>query len=136
MTAPTRARPEGCCPLEPIPGLREDERAPLIRALRALADPTRLEIVRLLAAQPGPACVCDVVAHFELAQPTISHHLRVLEEAGLVAGERRGIWSYYAVSAEGVAALAQVLVALARDVGSSSGRSTPLGRERSQRRRP
>lgn len=84
--------------------------------------------------------MCDVVEHFELAQPTISHHLRVLEEAGLVAGERRGIWSYYAVSAEGVAALAQVLVALARGVGASRSRGAsdaqPVPRRRTRRAGP
>lgn len=113
MTPGARARPEGCCPLRPISALRETERAALVQALKALGDPTRLEIVRLLAAQPGATCVCDVVSHFDLAQPTISHHLRILEESGLVAGERRGIWSYYALAPGALAALAGVLGALA-----------------------
>jgi ArsR family transcriptional regulator len=113
MSARARARPEGCCPLLPVPALREAQRAPLVQALKALADPTRLEIVRLLGAQPGATCVCDVVSHFALAQPTISHHLRILEESGLVVGERRGIWSYYALAPDALAGLADVLSALA-----------------------
>lgn len=113
VTTAARSRPEGCCPVSPISALREAERAPLVQALKALADPTRLEIVRLLGAQPGATCVCDVVDHFDLAQPTISHHLRILEAAGLVVGERRGIWSYYALAPESLASLASVLGALA-----------------------
>ena len=66
-----------------------------MRLFKALADATRVEILRLLAAQRGPTCVCDVVAHFGLSQPTISHHLRVLREAGLVRASKIGIWSFY-----------------------------------------
>lgn len=65
------------------------------QVFKALADPTRLEILRLLAAQRGPTCVCDVVAHFGLSQPTISHHLRVLREAGLLRTSKLGVWSFY-----------------------------------------
>jgi ArsR family transcriptional regulator len=60
---------------------------------------------RLIAAQPAPLCVCDVVAHFALQQPTISHHLKVLREAGLVTVSRRGVWAYYAVAERGLALL-------------------------------
>jgi ArsR family transcriptional regulator len=80
----------------------------LVTALRALADPTRLEILRLLAAQPGATCVCDVVDHFELGQPTISHHLKTLREAGLVRASRNGIWSFYEVDRAGLEALGEV----------------------------
>lgn len=76
-------------------------------AFRALADPTRLEILRLLSAQPGPTCVCDVVDHFDLAQPTISHHLKVLREAGLLRTSRRGIWSFYEVDRKGLDVLGE-----------------------------
>ena len=61
-----------------------------------LVDSTRIEIMRLLTAQDGPTCVCDIVDHFDLAQPTISHHLRVLREAGLLVATKVGIWSFYA----------------------------------------
>jgi ArsR family transcriptional regulator len=89
-------------PLAPLPA-REQER--LVDVFRALADPTRLEIVRLLGAQRGPTCVCDIVDHFALAQPTISHHLKVLREAGLLTSSRIGIWSFYAPDPRGAALL-------------------------------
>jgi len=63
--------------------------------LKALADPTRLRIVSQLLASDEPVCVCDIAACFELSQPTISHHLRTLREAGLVRGSRCGTWVYY-----------------------------------------
>ena len=69
-------------------------------AFRALADATRLEILRLVAAQSGPVCVCDIVDRFELAQPTISHHLKVLREAGLLRASKIGIWAFYELEAE------------------------------------
>lgn len=92
-----KLRPIDCCavPAAPAP-LSEAERARWVNVFRALGDPTRLEIFRLIAAQPGPLCVCDIVACFAVSQPTISHHLRVLREAGLVAVSRRGGWAYYA----------------------------------------
>ena len=69
-------------------------------AFRALADATRLEILRLVAAQAGPVCVCDIVDRFDLAQPTISHHLKVLREAGLLRTSKVGIWAFYELEAE------------------------------------
>jgi ArsR family transcriptional regulator len=104
-----RARPEGCCPLRPRRPLGERERAAAAAVFAALGDPTRLEILRLVAGQAGPVCACDIVDRFELSQPTISHHLRVLREAGLLAHEKRGIWSFYALDPAGVAALEQAL---------------------------
>lgn len=59
-------------------------------------------ILALLAAQRKPLCVCDIVAQFPLEQPTISHHLKVLRQAGLVSGERRGLWVYYRLSEAGL----------------------------------
>ncbi len=69
---------------------------PDVRLLHALADPARLAIVRQLAAQ-GMVCACDFGACADLAQPTVSHHLRVLREAGVVRGERRGTWIWYSL---------------------------------------
>jgi ArsR family transcriptional regulator len=63
--------------------------------LKALADPMRLRILDLLAQQRGPVCVCAITATFDLGQPTISHHLRILRQAGLIAGKKDGIWVYY-----------------------------------------
>lgn len=95
-----RARPEGCCVLRPVRPLGERRQERLVRAFKALADPTRLEMLRLLRAQSGPTCVCDIVDHFDLAQPTISHHLKILREAGLLNQSRVGIWSFYAPAPE------------------------------------
>jgi len=66
----------------------------LAATFKALADPTRVAIVNRLAAAPE-VCVCDLTAAFDLSQPTISHHLKVLRDAGLVEAERRGTWGYY-----------------------------------------
>jgi len=72
---------------------------------KALADPNRIEIMRLLAQQEGPLCACDIVEHFDLSQPTISHHLRILKEAGLLRGTRNGLWALYEAEPDGVAVL-------------------------------
>jgi ArsR family transcriptional regulator len=108
-----RARPAGCCPLRPVAALPDPRRQRLLRAFKALADPTRLEILRLLRAQPGATCVCDIVDHFELAQPTISHHLKVLREAGLLTHSRVGIWSFYALDPRAPALLDEAEARLA-----------------------
>jgi ArsR family transcriptional regulator len=101
----TRTRPEGCCPPRAVRPLPDREKERLVGAFRALADPTRLDILRLVAAQPGPVCVCDIVDRFELAQPTISHHLKVLREGGWLRASKRGIWSFYELDPEGASRL-------------------------------
>jgi ArsR family transcriptional regulator, arsenate/arsenite/antimonite-responsive transcriptional repressor len=102
----TRTRPESCCtvPNTPAP-IAERDRADLVTVFKALGDPTRLEIFRLIAAQDAPLCVCDVVDRFDLRQPTISHHLKVLRDAGLVTVSRQGIWAYYAADEDGLSFL-------------------------------
>lgn len=72
---------------------------------RALGDATRLEVFRLIAAQTDPLCVCDIVDRFNVSQPTISHHLKALRDAGLVKVSRRGVWAFYAVDPAGLALL-------------------------------
>lgn len=105
----SRARPADCPPpSRPVAPLVPAERDAVVALCRALADPTRLEIFRLIAAQPAPLCVCDIVAHFDRQQPTVSHHLRVLREAGLVRATRRGVWMYYAADPEGLGRLARL----------------------------
>ncbi len=94
----TRARPDGCCRPKAVRPLPASKQRDLARAFKALADPTRLEIVRLVAAQNAPVCVCDIVDRFALGQPTISHHLKVLREAGLVEMTRQGIWAFYSLA--------------------------------------
>lgn len=85
----------------------------------ALADPTRLAIVRQLADQ-GAVCACDFVACCEVGQPTVSHHLKVLKDAGWVSSERTGSWIWYALSADAVARLHAIAGAI------SPGPSRPL----------
>ena len=93
------------------PPLPAGERATLAARFKALADPTRVAIVNRLAGAPE-VCVCAFVDDLGLSQPTVSHHLRILREAGLVDVERRGTWAYYRLVSESVDALA---VALAGD---------------------
>src|SRR2546421_11227761 len=82
-----------CCGPD-TPPLPEEAREELSARFKALADPTRVAIVNRLAAADA-VCVCDLNAAFALSQPTISHHLRILREAGLVESSRRGTWAYY-----------------------------------------
>ena len=103
-------RPADCCAdpvsVEPLPPAERDE---LVAVLRALGEPMRLEIYRLIAAQDGPLCVCDVVERFPLRQPTISHHLKVLHEVGLLDRDKRGVWVYYSIKREALADLGALL---------------------------
>jgi ArsR family transcriptional regulator len=96
-------------------GLRPEEAAGYVPALKALADPHRLRMLSLIAGQSAgaPLCVCEIEGEFGLAQPTISHHLKVLREAGLVTVTKRGLWHYYAPRPEGLAAVRQLLDVLA-----------------------
>lgn len=100
-----------CEPTPPTrPALSVDEAGALAARFKAVADPTRLRLLSLIAAHTGgEACVCDLTAGFDLSGPTISHHLKVLREAGLITGERRGTWIYYRVVPAMLATLAQVL---------------------------
>ncbi len=109
-----RLKLAGCCETpEAPPPLAEGEREQMVAAFRALGDVTRLEIFRLLAAQREPVCVCDVVDRFDVSQPTISHHLRILREAGLVTVSRRGVWAWYAPDPQGMAWLQGMVSELA-----------------------
>ncbi|MFO7654294.1 MAG: arsenite methyltransferase [Candidatus Krumholzibacteriia bacterium] len=82
------------------PAREADPAASLARVFKALGDPTRLRMLELLLEQPRPLCVCEIHARFGLAQPTVSHHLRLLREAGLVQAERRGTWVYYTAATD------------------------------------
>jgi ArsR family transcriptional regulator, arsenate/arsenite/antimonite-responsive transcriptional repressor len=78
--------------------------------LKALADPIRLRLISLVASHAGgEACVCDISGDFDVTQPTISHHLKVLKDAGLLASERRASWVYYSVVPEALSNLSAVL---------------------------
>ena len=111
--APTRpALPlaDACC----APLLREpltaSQAAGLAQLLKALADPTRLRLVSMVAArQGGEACVCDLTEPLGLTQPTISHHLKILVDAGIFTRDKRGVWAYYSLVPATLDALAEVL---------------------------
>jgi ArsR family transcriptional regulator len=117
MTAPSTpkvatvaVRVKGCChPVAPpLPTEKADELAAIYKAL---GDPTRIQMLHILASATEPVCVCDFTAAFELGQPTISHHLATLREAGIVTSFKRGIWAFYrlnpAMSAAARAAVTQ-----------------------------
>jgi ArsR family transcriptional regulator, arsenate/arsenite/antimonite-responsive transcriptional repressor len=95
-----RAAGEACC----APVVRPDVdrlRAERMGALaKALGDPVRVQLVDVLRKAAGEVCVCELVPLFDLSQPTVSHHLKVLREAGIVDSERRGLWAYYYVIPE------------------------------------
>jgi len=98
-----------CSPLarEPLSENEADGVAPL---LKALADPVRLRLMSLVAShEGGEACVCDLNDAFELSQPTISHHLKVLHEVGLLDREKRGVWVYYKARTEALQNLAALI---------------------------
>ena len=110
-----------CSPLagEPLGPARATE---LSRAFKALGDPARLRLLSLIASHPGgEACVCDLSGGFDLAGPTISHHLKVLRDAGLLTSERRASWVYYAVVPEVMTNLSAVLSTAGVDVTVTTG---------------
>jgi ArsR family transcriptional regulator len=90
-------RVKGCCQpvAAPIPDAKAGQ---LAEMFKVLGDPTRVQIVHILAAAPEPVCACDFTASFDLGQPTISHHLAKLREAGIVESSKQGIWAFYRLS--------------------------------------
>ena len=103
-----------CAPLsaEPLSMEQAEAVAPL---LRALADPVRLRLLSLIASHAGgEACVCDLTGAFDLSQPTISHHLKVLHETGLLERDKRGVWVYYRAVPQALASLAALIASPAR----------------------
>jgi len=103
-----------CSPLtrEPLSERAAEQIAPL---LKALADPVRLRLMSLVASHDdGEACICDLNPAFDLSQPTISHHLKVLHEVGLLDREKRGVWVYYRARPEALSALGTLIGATSR----------------------
>jgi ArsR family transcriptional regulator, arsenate/arsenite/antimonite-responsive transcriptional repressor len=100
------AAADTCCPSVLAAPLAADEAVTLAQGFNALADPVRLRVLSILAAAPdGEVCVCDFVEPLGKSQPTISHHLKVLGDAGLVHGDRRGKWVWYSLDRERLADL-------------------------------
>jgi ArsR family transcriptional regulator len=93
---PPRSLGQGCCARVSVELSRVDVGA-LAEIAKALADPVRLQIVDVLRRQAGQVCVCDLQPLFDISQPTLSHHLKKLRDAGVVGVERRGQWAYYYV---------------------------------------
>ncbi|GHD13030.1 ArsR/SmtB family transcription factor [Zhihengliuella salsuginis] len=99
VETPGAAIDDACCvPADGQDGLSGGDSAALAARFKALADPNRLRLLSLVAAgDSGEACVCDLTGPLDLGQPTVSHHLKILVDAGLVTREKRGVWAYYSV---------------------------------------
>ena len=110
LTLLTPAETVACCPplsAEPLSAEQAEQVAPM---LKALGEPVRLRLMSLIASHPGgEACVCDLNDAFDLSQPTISHHLKVLHEAGLLDREKRGVWVYYRARTKALASLGALI---------------------------
>lgn len=101
VALPVRRKNHPCCSPVNTPRLTDQQTSMLAERLKAVSDPTRLRMLDLLAGQPEPLCVCDITPQFPQNQPTISHHLKLLRDAGLIETARRGIWAYYWATQEG-----------------------------------
>jgi ArsR family transcriptional regulator, arsenate/arsenite/antimonite-responsive transcriptional repressor len=109
--APKRKRPVGepCCEPVVYPDIEREQAERTARVAKGLGDPIRMQLVDVLRKHAGKVCVCELVPLFELSQPTVSHHLKVLREAGIVGSERRGLWAYYYVEPDALEELSQWL---------------------------
>ena len=99
---PKQKRPAGarCCEPLVYPDLGREEAGRVAMIAKALGDPARVQLVDVLRKHAGKVCVCELVPLFDLSQPTVSHHLKVLRDAGIVGAERQGLWAYYFVIGE------------------------------------
>ena len=102
---------EQCCPASVVGAPLDPRDAERLAALlKVVADPARLRLISFIASRPGgEACVCDLTAPVGLSQPTVSHHLKVLHDAGILGREQRGRWVYYSVRTEALDALGSVI---------------------------
>lgn len=107
MTGATTAM-AGCVPLA-TPALSNEEAEATARLFAALGDPHRVKIVNLLATSPEPVCICNLIGPLGLAQPTVSHHMKKLVEAGLLEREQRGKWAFFSLNHEAVSKLAGLI---------------------------
>lgn len=101
---------DGCCPGLLSAPLDEDQAETLAQVFKALGDPVRLRLLSMIASRAGgEVCVCDLTPAFDVSQPTISHHLKLLKQAGLIDSERRGTWVYYRLLPQMTDRLAAIL---------------------------
>lgn len=116
---------DDCCPGLLTAPLDEGQADELAKVFKALGDPVRLRLLSMIASRAGgEVCVCDLTPAFELSQPTISHHLKLLKQAGLIDSERRGTWVYYRLLPETTDRLAALLT---RPAGQSLPEAVPAG---------
>jgi ArsR family transcriptional regulator len=106
-----RRRGERCCDASARPVVKTAEAERLTADLAILAHPVRLQLLDVLLRNEGRVCVCDLDAAVPVKQPTVSHHLKLLREAGLVSSEKHGVWAYYRVRRDALAALRARIVA-------------------------
>src|SRR4051794_1941267 len=92
-----RAAGEPCCKPVVYPDVEREQATRMAEVAKALGDPIRLQVVDVLHKHAGKVCVCELVPLFDVSQPTLSHHLKKLRQAGIVDSERRGLWAYYYV---------------------------------------
>jgi ArsR family transcriptional regulator, arsenate/arsenite/antimonite-responsive transcriptional repressor len=109
--SPKQKSPPGepCCEPVVYPEIDREHAARMAAVTKALGDPIRMQLVDVLRKHAGKVCVCELVPLFDLSQPTVSHHLKVLREAGIVGSERRGLWAYYYVNPEAMEDLSKWL---------------------------
>ena len=103
------AAPVACCTPLGAPSLSDEQAQATARLFKALADPHRVKILNLLATSPDPVCVCEFTGPLGLSQPTVSHHLKKLMDAGLLDREQRGTWAYYSLRPDALGGLAAAL---------------------------
>jgi ArsR family transcriptional regulator len=108
-TSPNDTPAAACCTPLAAPGLSDQQAEATARVFKALADPHRVRIVNLLATRPDPVCVCEFTEPLGLSQPTVSHHLKKLMDAGLLEREQRGTWAYYSLRRDALGGLAAAL---------------------------
>ncbi len=97
--SPKHKRPKGevCCEPPVLPDVDRSTTIQIVRVAKALADPIRIQLLDVLRKHAGKVCVCELVPLFDVSQPTVSHHLKVLRDAGLAGYEKQGLWAYYYV---------------------------------------
>jgi ArsR family transcriptional regulator, arsenate/arsenite/antimonite-responsive transcriptional repressor len=111
LTPKTKRGPgEPCCEPVVYPEVERQQAEQLAKVAKALGDPVRLQLVDVLRKHAGKVCVCELVPLFDLAQPTVSHHLKVLRQAGIVGSERDGLWAYYYVLPDALKELSTWLI--------------------------
>jgi ArsR family transcriptional regulator len=113
MATATTANPTttaaACCASLGATSLSDDQAEATAGLFKALADPHRVKILNLLATSPNPVCVCEFTGPLRLSQPTVSHHLKKLVQAGLLDREQRGTWAYYSLRRDALGGLAAAL---------------------------